>query len=66
MIIDNERHYAFDIEYEKIVREISTFVLLFSSHNSTKGRCIETFAVWDTSPFKNKISFSKKTANIND
>jgi predicted aspartyl protease len=48
MIPDNERHHAFDTKYENVVREITTSVTLFSSHNSAKGKCVETFAVWDT------------------
>ena len=46
---DNEQHRAFDTEYKKIVREIASPVLLYSSHTSAEGKCIKTFAVWDTS-----------------
>ena len=46
-MFDN-RYYAFDTEYIKIVREITTPISLFSSHASAEGKCIKTFAVWDT------------------
>jgi predicted aspartyl protease len=48
MMSDNKQYHAFDTEYERVVREISTPVSLFSSHTSAKGKCVETFAVWDT------------------
>jgi predicted aspartyl protease len=45
---DNERHYALDAEYEKVVREITTPVSLFSSYASASGKSVKTSAVWDT------------------
>jgi len=44
----DKRYYAFDTEYKKIAREITTPVSIFSSHTSAEGKCVETYAVWDT------------------
>lgn len=44
----DKRYYAFDAEYKKVVREITTPVSLFSSHISAEGKCVKTYAVWDT------------------
>jgi len=46
-MIDTQ-YFAFDAEYKKLVREITTPVSLFSSHASAKGKCVKTNAVWDT------------------
>ena len=43
-----ELHYAYDLEYAHIVREIRTPVTIYASPDSAKGKCIEIDALWDT------------------
>jgi hypothetical protein len=44
----NERHYAYDLEYSHIIREIRTPISVYSSRTFADGKCIKTEAVWDT------------------
>ena len=44
----NDRHYAYDLEYSHIIREVKTPVSIFSSRTSADGKCVKTEAVWDT------------------
>jgi len=52
----DKRYYAFDTEYKKVVKEITTPVSLFSSHASAEGKCVKTYAVWDTGATHSVIS----------
>jgi len=45
---NNEQHYAYDLEYTHIIREIITPISIFSSRTSAEGKCVKTEALWDT------------------
>jgi len=51
-----EEHLAFDFEFTHIVKEIETPVKLYSSSESTEGKCIEINAIWDTGATHSVIS----------
>ncbi|MCL2801374.1 MAG: retropepsin-like domain-containing protein [Treponema sp.] len=44
----NDRHYAYDLEYSHIIREIKTPISIYSSRTSADGKYVKTEAVWDT------------------
>jgi predicted aspartyl protease len=48
MILGNEQHYAYDLEYSHIVKEIITPVTIYSSRSFAEGKCIKVNALWDT------------------
>jgi predicted aspartyl protease len=45
---ENIKYYPLDLEYGKIVREISTPVTIYSSFSSSNSKIVTTSAVWDT------------------
>jgi len=44
----DKQYYAYDLEYSHILREIKTPISIYSSCNSAEGKCVETYALWDT------------------
>jgi len=56
---NNKSHYAYDLEFSHIVREIKTPISIYSSRNSTEDKFVKTSAIWDTgathSVFTSKI-----------
>jgi hypothetical protein len=53
---DIEKYLAYDFEFTHIVKEIATPVTLYSSPESTEGKCIKISAVWDTGATHSVIS----------
>ena len=45
---EKTNYYPLDIEYNKIVMEISTPVTLYSEFTSKEGKIVKTSAIWDT------------------
>jgi len=43
-----DKYYAYDLEYSHILKEIKTPITIYSSRNTTEGKCLETEALWDT------------------
>ena len=48
MIVKNDQHHAYDIEYSHIMSEIITPVVIYSSRAVPDGRCFKANAAWDT------------------
>jgi len=53
---DNKEHLACDFEFTHIVKEIETPVTIYSSSESTEGKCIKINAIWDTGATHSVIS----------
>jgi len=48
MMANNKQHYAYDLEYSHIMKEIKTPVSICYSRNSNKEKSIKIDALWDT------------------
>ena len=46
--MNNKQHYAYDLEYTHIMKEIKAPVSICYSRNSNEEKCIKIDALWDT------------------
>ena len=53
---NKEQHYAYDLEYSHIVKEIKAPISIFSSRKSADGKCLKIEALWDTGATHSVIS----------
>jgi len=47
-MINNKQHYAYDLEYTHIMKEIKAPVSICYSRKSNEEKCIKIDALWDT------------------